>query len=114
MTGEAEGSALDLAVRRLERAIAMLESRMSDKMAEAGAEAGGLFDQDRSRLAADATGAELVAEVGIGQVVERQAQVGRVDRRGQAQRVEPRALLRHGFVFRHPHLADIVAAGLRR
>ena len=31
-----------------------------------------------------------------------------------SQRVEPRALLRHGFVFRHPHLADIVAAGLRR
>lgn len=53
MTGEAEGSALDLAVRRLERAMAMLESRMSDKMAEAGAEAGGLFDQDRSRLAVE-------------------------------------------------------------
>lgn len=53
MTGEVEGSALDLAVRRLERAMAMLESRMSDKMAEAGAEAGGLFDQDRSRLAAE-------------------------------------------------------------
>ncbi len=31
-----------------------------------------------------------------------------------SQRVEPRALLRHGFTFRHPHLADIVAAGLRR
>lgn len=53
MTGEAEGSALDLAVRRLERAVAMLESRMTDKMAEAGAEAGGLFDQDRARLAAE-------------------------------------------------------------
>ncbi|MDO8296832.1 MAG: DUF4164 family protein [Caulobacter sp.] len=53
MTGEAEGSALDLAVRRLERAMAMLESRMSDKMAEAGAAAGGLFDQDRARLAAE-------------------------------------------------------------
>ena len=53
MTGEADGSALDLAVRRLERAVAMLESRMTDKMAEAGAEAGGLFDQDRARLAAE-------------------------------------------------------------
>ena len=40
MTGEAEGSALDLAVRRLERALAMLESRMSDKLADVGAEAG--------------------------------------------------------------------------
>jgi hypothetical protein len=53
MTGEAEGSALDLAVRRLERAVAMLESRMTDRMAQAGAEAGGLFDQDRARLAAE-------------------------------------------------------------
>lgn len=53
MTGEADTSALDLAVRRLERAVAMLESRMSDRMAEAGAEAGGLFDQDRARLAAE-------------------------------------------------------------
>ena len=53
MTGEADGSALDLAVRRLERAVAMLESRMTDRMAEAGAEAGGLFDQDRARLAAE-------------------------------------------------------------
>ncbi len=53
MTGEAEGSALDLAVRRLERAVAMLESRMSDKLADVGAEAGSLFDQDRTRLATE-------------------------------------------------------------
>lgn len=53
MTGEAEGSALDLAVRRLERAVAMLESRMTDRMAEAGADAGSLFDQDRARLASE-------------------------------------------------------------
>ena len=53
MTGEADTSALDLAVRRLDRAMAMLESRMTDRMAEAGAEAGGLFDQDRARLAAE-------------------------------------------------------------
>lgn len=53
MTGETEGTALDLAVRRLERAMAMLESRMAEKMATAGAEAGGLFDQDRARLAAE-------------------------------------------------------------
>lgn len=53
MTGEAEGSALDLAARRLERAVAMLESRMAEKVAVASAEAGGLFDQDRARLAAE-------------------------------------------------------------
>lgn len=53
MSGEAEPSALDLAARRLERALAMLENRMSERVAEAGAEAGGLFDQDRSRLAAE-------------------------------------------------------------
>jgi len=53
MSGEAEGSALDLAVRRLERAMAMLETRLADRVATAGAEAGGLFDQDRARLAAE-------------------------------------------------------------
>ena len=53
MTGEAGDSALDLAARRLERAISMLESRMADKMAQASAAAGGLFDQDRAKLASD-------------------------------------------------------------
>lgn len=53
MTGEPGETALDLAARRLERAVAMLESRMADKMAQAGAEAGGLFDQDRANLAAE-------------------------------------------------------------
>ena len=53
MTGEAGDSALDLAARRLERAISMLESRMAEKMAQASAAAGGLFDQDRAKLAAD-------------------------------------------------------------
>ena len=63
MTGEAEGSALDLAVRRLERAIAMLESRMSDKMAEAGAQAslalGRAIEEIRAALGDEpATGTE--------------------------------------------------------
>jgi hypothetical protein len=53
MSGEAEGSALDLAVRRLERALGVLEQRMSERMREAGAEAGGLFDADRARLATE-------------------------------------------------------------
>ena len=53
MSGESEGSALDLAVRRLDRALAVLEQRMSERVREAGAEAGGLFDADRARLAAE-------------------------------------------------------------
>jgi hypothetical protein len=53
MSGESEGNALDLAVRRLERAVALLESRTAERSAVADAEAGGLFDQDRARLAAE-------------------------------------------------------------
>lgn len=53
MTGEAGDSALDLAAKRLERAISMLESRMADRVAQASAAAGGLFDQDRAKLAAE-------------------------------------------------------------
>ena len=57
MTGEAGDSALDLAAKRLERAISMLESRMADRVAQASAAAGGLFDQDRAKLAAELDGA---------------------------------------------------------
>ena len=46
-------SALEIAARRLEGAIHVLEQRMAAKLREAGAEAGGLFDQDRTRLAAE-------------------------------------------------------------
>ena len=41
---------LDLAARRLESAVHVLEQRLSAKLREAGA--GGLFEQDRSDLAA--------------------------------------------------------------
>jgi hypothetical protein len=44
---------LDVAVRRLERATAQLEQRLTHRLAEAGAQADGLFDADRARLAAD-------------------------------------------------------------
>ncbi len=44
---------LDVAVRRVERAIMLLEQRLARKVAEAGAQAGDLFDQDRTQLAAD-------------------------------------------------------------
>jgi uncharacterized protein DUF4164 len=50
MTGE---SALDLAAKRLERAVLMLEQRLAERLRQAGAEAGGLFDQDRAKLAAE-------------------------------------------------------------
>lgn len=46
-------SALDLAAKRLERAVLMLEQRLAQRLKEAGAEAGGLFDQDRAKLAAE-------------------------------------------------------------
>lgn len=44
---------LEVAVRRLERAASMLEQRLGHRVAEAGAQVGGLFDLDRARLAAD-------------------------------------------------------------
>lgn len=50
MSGE---SALDLAARRLERAVFVLEQRLAERLKTAGAEAGGLFDQDRAKLADD-------------------------------------------------------------
>lgn len=46
-------SALELAARRLENAVHVLEQRLSAKLKAAGAEAGGLFDQDRAKLAAE-------------------------------------------------------------
>jgi hypothetical protein len=46
-------SALELAARRLERAVALLEQRVAQKITEASAGAGTAFDEDRARLAAD-------------------------------------------------------------
>jgi hypothetical protein len=54
MTAEAARSGrLDVAIRRLERAMALLDQRLAHRLAEAGAQVGGLFDQDRAQLAAD-------------------------------------------------------------
>lgn len=50
MTGD---SALDLAAKRLERALLTLEQRLAERLKQAGAEVGGLFDQDRAKLAAE-------------------------------------------------------------
>lgn len=44
-------SALDLAAKRLESALHVLEQRLSQRLKDAGADAGGLFDQDRANLA---------------------------------------------------------------
>lgn len=46
-------SALDLAARRLESALHVLEQRLAQRLKAASADAGGLFDQDRSMLAAE-------------------------------------------------------------
>jgi hypothetical protein len=46
-----EQSALDAAARRLDRAVGLLESRMSGMTAQA--EIGGLFNHDRAQLAAE-------------------------------------------------------------
>ncbi|MBW8816392.1 MAG: DUF4164 family protein [Caulobacterales bacterium] len=46
-------TALDLAAKRLESALHVLEQRLSQRLRDASAEAGGLFDQDRANLAAE-------------------------------------------------------------
>jgi hypothetical protein len=46
-------SALDLAGRRLEQAVHVLEQRLAQRLKSAGDAVGGLFDQDRSKLAAE-------------------------------------------------------------
>lgn len=46
-------SALDLAAKRLENALHVLEQRLSQRIRNADADAGGLFDQDRARLATE-------------------------------------------------------------
>ncbi|MDO8902684.1 MAG: DUF4164 family protein [Phenylobacterium sp.] len=73
----ASESAIDQAARRLERAIALLEQRLGEARGRAGLEAGGLFDQDRAKLAAEldeararekaleAAGAEASAALGL-------------------------------------------------
>jgi hypothetical protein len=53
MQNLSDGGPLDAAVRRLERATAMLQQRLANRVSEAGAVAGGAFDQDRANLAAE-------------------------------------------------------------
>jgi len=46
-------SALDLAVKRLENALHVLEQRLGQRLKAASDDAGGLFDHDRAMLAAE-------------------------------------------------------------
>ena len=46
-------SALEIAAKRLESAVHVLEQRLAARLKQAGAEAGGVFDQDRAKLAAE-------------------------------------------------------------
>src|SRR5436305_9981374 len=74
--GMSGDSALDLAARRLEQALHVLEQRLAQRLKAAGEAAGGLFDQDRAQLAAqldeararerelEAAGAEASAALG--------------------------------------------------
>ena len=51
MHNASDDNAVEQAARRLERATALLEQRLKSRLSEAGAAAGGAFDQDRSMLA---------------------------------------------------------------
>ena len=53
MQNFSDGGPLDAAVKRLERATAMLQQRLANRVSEAGVVAGGAFDQDRANLAAE-------------------------------------------------------------
>ncbi len=53
MQNFSDGGPLEAAVKRLERATAMLQQRLVNRVSEAGAVAGGAFDQDRANLAAE-------------------------------------------------------------
>jgi len=48
-----EGGALEAAIQRLDRALAQLDIRVTTLQAEADAAGGGLFDQDRAKLASE-------------------------------------------------------------
>ena len=51
MHNASDDNAVEQAARRLERATALLEQRLKSRLSEAGAAAGGAFDQARSMLA---------------------------------------------------------------
>ena len=53
MREASESGALDAAIQRLDRALGQLDRQVSALAAQASAANGGLFDQDRSNLAAE-------------------------------------------------------------
>jgi predicted MarR family transcription regulator len=93
--GTSGESALDLAAKRLDRAVMALEQRLAERLRTAGAEAGGLFDQDRAHLAdeldrsrarekeLETAGAEASAALGRA-IAEIRAAVGETQASGDA------------------------------
>ena len=53
MQNASASEAVEQAAKRLERAVALLEQRLASRLSEAGAAAGGAFDQDRAMLATE-------------------------------------------------------------
>jgi hypothetical protein len=54
MTEEAQAQGtLDVAIHRLDRALAQIELRMDALVSKAQTQSGGLFDEDRAKLAAE-------------------------------------------------------------
>lgn len=53
MREASESGALDVAIQRLDRALSQLDRHVTALAAQASAANGGLFDQDRSNLAAE-------------------------------------------------------------
>jgi hypothetical protein len=53
MLDDAPGSRIDLAIRRLDRAVTLLDQRIGRRIVEAEAQSGSLVDTDRARLAAE-------------------------------------------------------------
>ena len=53
MGDAAPGGQIQGAIKRVDRAVALLEQRLAKRLEEAGAQAGGLLAQDRAQLAAD-------------------------------------------------------------
>jgi hypothetical protein len=53
MADEGQGETLDVAINRVDRAMAQLEMRLDSLVEQASVSSNGLFDQDRAKLAAD-------------------------------------------------------------
>ena len=82
---EAE-SPLDAALRRLDRAMATLEARVSNRLAEMESRGDDLFDQDRAQLAAELDAARAREKALESMAAEASAALGRAAAEGRAAR----------------------------